>query len=349
MESLNIFSEITLFDNTALLDSLKLEGLHKVRCSLTGQVIAEMTDSTLEKAIDYLRFENPLITDSQIVDKMQIRWLVASSRPAMHLTSVMSHDAHTFLVENQPRDIFAMLMGRMLFEYEKTDNGMFSSESQKEKLFWLIQLQDNEEFQSFGPTFAKALDGLIRLDSIHSIRKVFYTSKMREIALAIRDSDITEKMLLAFITEVENEGFKELAKRKTPPTGNTQSLNAMLKQAGVLPFQVRMKQKEEESRKSSVEFASRILASRVNDSLERIKAGVIDESQTVVLENLEGQLHSVLKQKFEAAAKRKERQDEIAMNRKTNDTKPKATKAKGGLSKSILKSQQRFGDLDFSF
>lgn len=317
----------------SIVERIREAGFDKIRCSLTGQVIAHIDESVLASAIDYMHFENPLISSDQIVDQMEIRWLVQCSRPAMHLVSFQSHDAHTYLVNHHPRDMFAILFSRMLFEHVKIDREMSLSDATKSKLFWLVELQESEFFQTFSPKMKTALDGLIRLDAIHSIRKVFHSDRMRALAAELRNESPTELMLTTFVESVESHALNILVKRDVPPVGNRQSLNAALAQAGVLPWQVRIKENEAKHKTASLEFAAKVLANRQLSEFERIKAGYA-EKHTVVLADLEGQIHPLLKQKFEQAVTRE----------KAKEEQPKAKKP----NKASIRAANRFANLDFS-
>lgn len=330
------FSNVSLFDATDVLVKIQAAGFDAIRCNLTGRKIAEIGDDVLMDAVRYIRFEQPLLDDSQIVDLMQMRWIVQCSRPAPHLVSFQSHDAHTYLANHHPRDLFAILIGRMLFDHDKIDREMSLVEAQKAKLFWLVQLQDSEEFQAFDSNMRKALDALVRIDSIHSIRKCLYTDKIRQLTAGVRNEPVTAKMLIAFIEEVESHGLNSLTKRTVPPEGNRQSLNAALAQAGLLPWQVRLKQNEANQKTQALAFAEKVIAQKKLSDLERIKAGYA-EKHTVVLEDLSGQIPAILQQKYEDAIQREQ-----------TKKSPNKTNRKGKTSASVMRAAARFGDLDFS-
>lgn len=331
---------LSLYNNDEIMLQIHVAGFDMIRCNLTGQVIAAMNHDTLLSAVNYMRFEQPLISDSQIMDLMQIRWIVQCSRPAPHLTSFQSHDAHSYLVKNHPRDMFAILMGRMLFEHSKIEREMSTSDSQKAKLFWLTGLQYNKEFQEFGPEFKRVLDTLIRLDSIHSIRSAFYSDKMRDLAAQVRESEITEKLMIAFIDSIESHGFKAIAGRNNPPVGNRQSLNAALTQAGIMPWQLKIKENEAKQKSASLAFAAKVLENRGMDELARLKAGISDR-ETAVFEEIENQIHPLLKQKYAAAMEREAAEKEARKNPKNKTDRTQKTSA------STMKAAARFGNLDF--
>lgn len=333
------FETVSLFPTTAILDKIQAAGFDVIRCNLTGQVIADMNHAVLTNAVNYLRFEQPLLTDSQIIDMMQMRWIVQCSRPAPHLTSFQSHDAHTYLVQNHPRDMFAILMGRMLFEHVKIDREMAASDAQKAKLFWLISLQESQVFQDFGPKMKAMLDTLIRLDSIHSIRSVFYSDKLRDLAAGVRDSEITENLLVAFIETVESAGFQAIAKRNNPPVGNRQSLNAALTQAGIMPWQLRIKENEAKQKSNAMAFAATVLENRAMSALERIKAGFADKETTVFAE-IEDKVSPMLRDHFKGAIERAEKKQE-PKNQQNKTNKTHKTSA------AQMKAAARFGNLDF--
>lgn len=332
---------IELFDSAEILEMVKEAGFDKIRCNLTGQVIATIESDLLKSAIGYIRFESPLLDDESILALMATRWLIQSSRPAPHLASFQSHDAHTYLVNNHPKDMFAILIGRMLFEHEKIGNELTASESQRAKLAWLISLQESSEFQAFGPKLKSALDTLIRLDSIHSIRNSLYTTRMRAIVAGVRNEPVTEKMLVALIESVESEGFAVLAKRQYPPVGNRQSLNAALAQAGLLPWQLRIKENEAKQKSASLAFAAKVLESKAKSDLERIKDG-ISEKQTTLMSELEGQINPLLHARFESALEKEAADKAAAKNPKEKTVRKPKTSA------SAMKSAARFGDFDFT-
>lgn len=326
-------------DKTAKAIALIREaGFDKIRCNLTGQIVAEMHDTAIRSAIDYMRFEEPFLSETQIVDQMQIRWLIHCSRPAPHLAGFKSTMAHTYLVMHHPRDIFAMLYGRMLFEYEKIEQEMNLTDALKRKLFWLIELQESDFFQKFSPAMTKALDALIRIDSIHSIRKAFYSAKIRKLAAQVREEIPTEKLLVTFTEEVESHALNAIVDKPNPPSGNTMSLNAALTQAGLLPWQIRLKENEAKNKSNALAFAARVIETRKLSDLERIKEGYADK-QTVVMADLAGQIPAMLQAKYAAAERAEKEAAQEAKNPKTKTAK---------VSKSALKAAARFGNLDFT-
>lgn len=339
--SLNFESLSLTSENDGAVAKIQASGFDKIRCSLTGQVVAQIDLQMIVAAVDYMRFENPTVSDSQIIDQMQIRWLVQCARPAMHLTSFQSHDAHHYLVNHHPRDMFAILFSRMLFEHSKIDREMSLVDATKSKLFWLIQLQESEFFQTFGDKMKETLAALIRLDAIHSIRSVFYSDKMRALAADVRDEIPTELMLATFVEQVESHGLNALTKRDTPPAGNRQSLNAALYQAGLMPWQIRIKENEAKQKTQSLEFAAKVVEKMRLSELERIKAGYADK-HTVVLADLEGQIHPLLKQKFESAIER-DKERAAAAKEKANPSEKKAKP-----NKASIRAANRFANLDFS-
>ena len=329
-------ANLTLNSNDKVIAKIQAAGLDKIRCNLSGKIIAVMSTESLESAIDYMRFEEPLLSDDAILDKMSIRWLVQCSRPALHLSSLESRNAHTYLVDRHPADMFAMLYGRMLFEYERIDREMNPTEAVKRKLFWLADLQESEFFVNFSSKMRKALDSLIQLDAIHSIRRVFYNDTMRKLAAQVRDAIPTETMLLTFVEEVESHATKSLVKRDVPPVGNQMSLNAALAQAGILPWQIRMKENEAKNRTEALAFAAKVLERKALDKFQQIQAGYADK-QVTVLADLSGQIPALLQEKYAAA----ERAEKAA---KAEAKNPKEKKPK----KTPLKAASRFGSLDFT-
>lgn len=336
-----------LFDSTAILAKASDLGIDRIHCSLTGRLISTIAAPVMLDAIRYAKHVSPLASDEEILDAMQLRWIVACSRPAPHLVGFANHDAFTYLADNHPRDLFAILISRMLFEFAKRGTENIGSLNQKEKLLWLIQLQESEAFQAFDSEWKEALETLVRLDAIHNIRHVFYSNEMRELASQVRDeplSDTFATMILTFVKETETKSLRYLAGNKVRPEGNQQSLNAALRQAGLLPYQVQLEVKEKNRKQKSIEFAAKVEKDRQERELERIKNGFADKNP-VAFSEIEDSIQRQIADRMETALMAAQVEKELADSR---GWKPKMNTKAVKESKAKAAGLKKYGSLDFS-
>lgn len=231
-----MFTESVEFDFNILANPEAVQlihdaGLDVIRCSETGQVIAELSTESVLKSVEFEVFQNPTISVEDIVDSMQVRWLIQSSRPAPHLTNIKSRDSMLYLRSNHPLDAFAILLGRMLFDNRYYRKSTLESDARAQKLLWLAgfdsvkhrYLQDEYKLTE---RFVEAVDALIRIDAIHDVRNCLYTEVMRETAALIRDNEVNLSDLLDFIGHVEAAALEALTKMKSTPVGNRMSMSA---------------------------------------------------------------------------------------------------------------------------
>jgi hypothetical protein len=225
----NLAIDFDILSNDEAVALIHEAELHLIRCSETGQVVAEMSIESVVKSVEFEVFQNPTVSVEEIVDSMQVRWVIQSSRPAPHLTNFKTRDSMLYLRANHPLDVFAILLGRMLFESPRYLKTTSVSDARLQKLLWLTQLdkvKDELLGENLKKSFEDACDALIRMDAIHDVRKCLYSDIMRETAELIRDNDINLADLCAFVAHAESAALEALTKMNSAPMGNRMSISA---------------------------------------------------------------------------------------------------------------------------
>lgn len=228
---------MSIYDHTTLIAKAKEIGLHAIRCNLTGKIIAELSDESLTAAIGMEVYDNPLASDESIIDSLQVRWLIQSTRPAPHLVGHKTQNGFMYLRQFHKQDLFAILASRLIFEsiwIKKQEPQGYTVA--RARMQWLIELDSHD--LTVKPDFEKILNALIRLDAIHNIRHAVYDVKIADLFRNLRGSQFDYDTLAIFVEMVENSGFIALSKMKNAPNGNTQSVNVALSQAGMTPDQI---------------------------------------------------------------------------------------------------------------
>jgi hypothetical protein len=329
-----------LFDFKTAIESAKDAGLNHIRCSLTGAIIATLDDSAIQKSLEIEAYSNPFMSEDQLIDMMQTRWMIQSSRPAPHLTAHQNKDGFKFLREFYPRDLFAILASRIIFERPDVIRNLGTSAHVVAKLNWLTDLQSNSEFESFGEMFVDSLDKLVLLDAIHNVRHAFYDKKVKDWADRIRAADsfnVTEFFM--FLLEVENSGFIALSKSSLAPQfANSMSLSAALAQQGLTPEQII---REEEREMKIIENRRRAIESINAKNAGKAGRAKVNHGTNVLLtlKELTGTLNPTLEAKLA--------KDLADRQAKKPESQKKEVKSQS--SRSIAKAQARFGDIDLAF
>lgn len=237
---------LSLYDNSMILDMAIEAGYDLIRCSLTGAVVAQADSAAMEKAIDYLRYTNPMIDDESILDQLEMRWMIQSSRPSVHLLAFANYESYRWLYDNHPRDLLAILMSRVLFEHSKTEREIQTSAFLSARMSWLIQLQASDDFINWTPTAQEILDRLVQIDAIHNIRHALRGQELKDDAKNVRTMDsIDFGTLLILVNKIESAGLKYLSRAQYAPAGNRQSLSAALGSQGLPPEELVRKEEEE--------------------------------------------------------------------------------------------------------
>lgn len=295
---------LSLNMNESLIAKAIEYGYDKARCSMTGQVISVVNHEALDKAIDYIRFESPMLDDEQIMDKLAMRWLIQSSRPSMHLVSFESYESYRWLYQNHPRDLLAILMSRVLFEHSKLERERQTTTFLNMRLDWLVELQDSEEFMSWGKKAQDLLDKLVELDAIHSIRNALRSQVLKDDAKFVRDRSVSFDLLTTLVDKITDEGMKHLARAQYAPDGNRQSLSAALVAKGMLPEQVILEEERQARESESRRRAIAAINSRNADKNGKVTV-IRGEKAVVSLQQIGAVIPPKMAEKYAAALEKK--------------------------------------------
>lgn len=325
----------TTFPIELALERAKSIGLNHIRCSLTGQITATLDDSVILKAIEYEVYSSFDSTVESVMDTLQTRWFIQSSRPAPHLTNHNTPHGMRFLRMYYPRDLFAILASKLVFENMVAIRFHSSTELAKQKLQWLVEFQDLE-LDDNGIKMVNEM--LIRLDAIHGIRHVLYSDKVREMALAIRENEFDFDSLCSFIDRVENEGLEKLAKMKNPPaTANRLALSAALQ--SMTPEQLVVMEEAEfknaQSKRAAYTSESARNGAKSGKVAVRHGFGVLVELRSIL-----GTLKPELEEKYKA-----EVQARVEAGKSVPKGAGKPNQNAAPKSKAVLKAAARFGDI----
>jgi hypothetical protein len=330
--------------NEKLVNLAKQHGIHNIRCNLTGAILGQLSDESIDKAISFELYQHPIADDESVMDSLQLKWFIQSSKPAPHLVGHSSPTGFKFLRNNYPKDLFAILASRLLFDSLRIKYDVkFNTNLAQRRLQWLIEL--NDSISDWTDAHQATLEQLVRLDAIHNVRQAIYDTHIAAAAESLRTSEFNFDYLLVFVDEVENCGFIKLATMKTPPTGNQFSLLAALDQHGLTPDNIvraeEKHQKQVEQRRAAI--ASVGSYSHGNTSIRR---GV---KTLFALVDVVDKLPEALAEQYKA---------ELASRKVVVDSsgnilkKPKeATKAgdKKATETNKKKAMARFGNVDIDF
>jgi hypothetical protein len=331
---------ISLFNFDSVLESIKKDGIHHIRCSETGAIISTMNDSAILRALEIEAYSNPLLSEEQMIDEFHRRWLIQSSRPAPHLTKHMDKHGFKFLRSNFPEDLFAILSGRLIFERPELVRRIGKVETHLAKMDWLISLQNIWQSVGFNSKFMDCLEIMVRLDAIHNVRHAFYDQKIKQYADQIRESEFNLEVFHFFLKEVEACGLIQLSKMSAAPKfANSMSLSAALDQEGLTPDDLiraeerRLKIEEERRRVINAVAAKGAAKSGKVVTLHGRKA-LFD------LKEVAGTMNPRLEEKYRTALEEKRA-------RKAESAKP--SKERKPSTKAMRNALARFGNLDIDF
>lgn len=322
----------SLFNFDGVLAQIKEHGIHHVRCSETGQIVSTMTDSIILRALEIEAYSNPLMSEDQMIDALERRWLIQSSRPAPHLTNHKDKDGFKFLRQYFPEDLFAILSGRLIFEAPEVVRKQGKIESHLDKMHWMISLQNIWSRDGFSKKFMECLEILVRLDAIHNVRHAFYDLKIKDYAEKIRTSEFHLEVFHYFLKEVEASGLIQLSKMKAEPKfANTMSLSAALDQEGLTSDELI----RAEERRLKINEDRRQAIEKIN-SRGAAKTGKVvtlhGKKPLFDLREIRGTLPPALEAKYQEMQKEKKAE---SVNKPTK--------------KSMSKALARFGNLDIEF
>lgn len=325
-------------DNSSLVALAQSIGLHNIRCSLTGQVVASLSTDALARSIEFEVYTNPLASDDEIIDRLETRWMIQSSRPAPYLTAHTTKDGFKFLRSMYPKDLFAILAGRLLFEHANSERYDESLARRRAQMQWLIDLQDSPWFAEFDEQAIAILETLVRLDAMHNIRHCLYSHDVKTMASQLREADFNSDTFAEFVSEVENCGFLALATMKAPPIGNSMSMSAALAQHGIVPDQLinemERQAKIEENRRRAIQSVSANMGAK-NGKIT-VRRGV---KAVLTLKDIGGAIQPELAAKY---AHELEKRKPAAKGTESKDGKKAPSKASA-------KAQARFGNIDITF
>ena len=332
--------DLDFFSTDSIVDKAIELGLDRIRCSLSGKVIAHLDRGAIDSAVRFEQFQNPLASDENIIDSLETRWLIQSSRPAPHLTAAKSPDGFRFLREYYPADLFAILASRLVFENLVAEKQLHSIELLRRKMAWLVELQDwLESSEASSDEMLKVLESMIRLDAIVNIRHALYSVEVRDLAADMYNSEFNFMTLAGFVDMVENSMFLALTRMKNAPTGNRMALSAALAAAGATPEQI-VAEEEKEVREAEMN-RNRIASISARNAGRNGKVKVNRGVKAVVsLSEVVDSLPPALAAKYAAdLEKRKASASKAKVDPKTGEKRTRAS----------INAAARFGVADFDF
>jgi len=309
-------------DIESALESAKATGLNVIRCNLTGKQIGTLEDSAILAAIRFEYFADPFANLEDILDSMHLRTLIQNSKPAPHLVSHKNKDGMNFLRSCYPRDLFALLASRMLFDNVIHKANEDSTHQREIRMQWLIECQAFFDENETIPGFDAQVDTLIRLDAIHDVRRVFYAPRIKELAAKLMNQEFNYSELVDFLVLTEDDAFHALTRMKNAPNGNGMSLSAAL--MAMTPEQLDLYDREEK-----LNDANRAKA------IARIAAGSKRGGGTVTKKRI----------KLEEVALPKEIAEKYAAQGKLNLEQFKQAHKENKPASKRTKKASRFGDL----
>lgn len=306
-------------------------GLNQIRCTLTGQPIGTLSLGALQRAVAYEVFESPLSDDETLFDTFETRWLI-QSKPAPHLTANNGPRAYEFLLANHPKDLLAMLAGKMIFENLTAIRMHGTKTLQMSKAQWLKELWDHDSMAEWTDAHQVTLNTLIRLDAIHSIRDCMFSNDVKAVAEEIRENEFSFESLAIFVSVVEDAAFLALTRMaQNKARGNPLALRAAILQSGLTPEQLVAEEekaiREAEEKRRHYQSLGATMSGK--SGTVKVNRGL---KPTLSLNELGATLPAALRAKYAAELKGKE-----------SSAKPAADKVK-----KPSKSAARFGSLDFS-
>lgn len=324
------------------------QGLNKIRCSLTGAVIAHFEEEYLIRSIRFEQYGNTLASDDMILDSIQTKWIIASSRPSPHLVGHTTKDGFKWLRNNYPSDLFAILASRMIFERADVQRRLNQKMLLLTKMQWLIDWQDYVAANGFTDSQRQALECMIRIDAIHNVRHAFFDPNVRKWADRIIEDEFDADSFLLFVQEVEARGMIQLTRQSKPSErANSMSLSAALDQHGMIPENLIAKEEEEQKKAENQRRAINSMNSRNAGKSGTIKVnhGKKVTNEIVNLHEIRGTMTPELEARYAAVIA-----DRRAKNIKPTDPDavktPKATKTAHKMEKALARFGN-LGDLDF--
>lgn len=340
---------LDFLDTKNIVDLAIEHGLDKIRCSLTGAIIATFDAEYLTRAIRLEQYTDTLASDDMILDSLQTKWVIASSKPAPHLVGHKTKDGFKWLRTNYPMDLFAILASRMIFERQDVQRRLNQKTLALTKMQWLIDWQEHVAMNGFSDSERQALEVMIRIDAIHNVRHAFFNQEIRDWADRIIEDDFDADSFLLFVQEVEARGMVQLTKQKgQSERANSMSLSAALDQHGMIP-EVLIAQEEEAWKKAENQrraISSMNSANAGKNGSVNVRHGKRVVQQIVNLHEIRGTMTPELEARYASV---------IAERRMKNikPTDPNAEKPKTPKAKTVHKMEKalaRFGnlgDIDF--
>ncbi len=250
------------------IELVKADGFDLIHCSLTGVACGSINEDELRIILQMEIQKAPMASADELVDSFALRHYAMSSRPAPSLRLHKDHSTLLRLMRTQPQGmnrVFAFLTGKLLFDSMLPEKERAGSMNQMARLHFLIALHpllsdllpnwsqsltmDDEETKVSDSSIAilreasgqgpsrleeskaaqRALESLLRLDAIHSMRFALYNEKLKSKLLALREANqFTFSAFADLLRQLEDDSVVRLQKQKPTIAANAMSLTAAL-------------------------------------------------------------------------------------------------------------------------
>lgn len=178
-------------------------GLVDIYCSNTGLVIGSLTANEMYNFIEVQLVLNPLLSDEDFIDHLQLAMIPVSSRPSPMFQG-MTPKRYAALARQFPEQMFRFLAGRLVFERWTHMNGHVNLGG---KLEWLKTISHNATESEL----KEIIDSLIRIDAIFSLRRCFINHELKARLESIREDWPGLDAFASFIFELEQTNITRLA------------------------------------------------------------------------------------------------------------------------------------------
>lgn len=212
--------------NEAFLETVVESGLHNIYCAATGFVIGELGLEEISRIIEIEESMNPLLEEEDFLDHLELTMIPLNYRPSP-LFQNLTPQRYKQIAKLFPQHMFRFLAGKIIFEkwnqlagfVKVGDKGSWLREIPVDAIVSPVELKD-------------AVESLIRLDAIISLRQVYVSEALANRIERIRNGWTGYGDFFQFIQELESANIKKLAKRDIANDGKI-SGNQMAVEAAI--------------------------------------------------------------------------------------------------------------------